>query len=39
LSNARAAALAALGDADFTTAYTAGAALQGTEAFDLTWGR
>jgi tetratricopeptide (TPR) repeat protein len=37
LSNARAAALTALGDADFTTAYSAGAALRDTEAFGLTW--
>lgn len=37
LSNARAAALTALGDATFTTAYAAGTALTDTEAFGLTW--
>lgn len=37
LSNARAAAVTALGDAGFTSAYTAGAALEDTEAFGLTW--
>lgn len=38
LSNARAAARAALGDARFTPAYAAGMALEDTEAFGLTWG-
>jgi hypothetical protein len=37
LANARAAALAALGDAGFTEAHAAGAALEDTEAFGLTW--
>jgi hypothetical protein len=37
LSNVRAAAVAALGDAGFAAAYAAGAALTDTEAFGLTW--
>jgi tetratricopeptide (TPR) repeat protein len=37
LSNARATAIAALGDARFVEAYEAGAALADTEAFGLTW--
>lgn len=39
LSNARAAAVGALGDARFTSAYAAGAALRDTEAFGLSWSR
>jgi tetratricopeptide (TPR) repeat protein len=39
LSNVRAAARAALGDARFTPAYAAGAALADTEAFGLTWSK
>ena len=37
LSNVRAAAIAALGEAGFTPAYAAGAALEDTEAFGLIW--